>query len=101
MIVSFTLFRSKYPNEIIVEDKLEYPIEDTVLISLDFLISKLIQEYSFKNTCVRRFGLAYIGSAKINSIEINDKDDFELNEDGFKSLVDHIFKDVVIIWNKK
>ena len=100
MIVNFTLYRSKYPDEEIITDSIEYPIKDTILISLDTFINKIIINYAYKIDIISKYGIAYIGTIKLNSIEINNKDDIELNEEGFKSFINQFFTNVNVIWNK-
>lgn len=101
MKVNFTLYRSKFPEQEIITDEIEYPIEDTILPSLDSLISNLVTTFAQqKIDIIKKFGLAYVGNMKINSIEINNKDDLELNEDGFKNYLDALFKGVNLIWVK-
>lgn len=101
MKVNFTLYRSKYPDQEIITDEIEYPIEDTILPSLDSLISNLVTSFAQqKIDVIKKFGLAYIGNMRINSIEINNKDNLELNEDGFRSYLDDLFTDVNLKWVK-
>ena len=101
MKINFTLYRSKYPEQEIITDEIEYPIEDTVLISLDSLISNLVTSFAQqKIDIIKKFGLAYVGNMKINTIEINNKDSLELTEDGFRSYLNGLFTDVKLIWAK-
>lgn len=101
MKVNFTLYRSKYPDQEIITDEIEYPIEDTILPSLDSLISNLVTSFAQqKIDVIKKFGLAYIGNMRINSIEINNKDSIELNENGFRNYLNELFTDVNLKWVK-
>lgn len=101
MRVNFTLYRSKYPDQEILTDEIEYPIEDTILPSLDSLISNLVTSFAQqKIDVIKKFGLAYIGNMKINSIEINNNDSLELTKEGFSDYLNNLFSDVNLIWSK-
>lgn len=101
MIVNFTLFRSKYPDEEIVTGNIKQPIEDTILISLDTYINKLIISSAYSLEIIKSYGIAYVGSIKINSIEITDEDDIALNEEGFNEYINCLFTNIIVKWNKK
>ena len=101
MRVNFTLYRSKYPDQEILTDEIEYPIEDTILPSLDNLISNLVTSFAQqKIDVIKKFGLAYVGNMKINSIEINNNDRLELTKEGFSDYLNNLFSDVNLIWSK-
>ena len=100
MKVNFTLFRSKNPNEEITSGTITQPIEDTILPTIDTYINKLIIAHTKQLEIVKHYGIAYVGSIKLNSLEITNEDEIELNEEGFKNYIQNLFTAVKIIWSK-
>ena len=100
MIINFTLFRSKYPEEEIVTGNIKQPIEDTILISLDTYINKLIISSAYSLDIIKHYGIAYVGSIKVNSLEVTDEDDIQLSEEGFKEFINCLFTNIEIKWSK-
>lgn len=100
MIINFTLFRSKVPDEEITSGTITQPIEDTILPSLDTYINKLIIAHTKQLDLIKHYGIAYVGSIKLNSLEITNDDEIDLNEDGFKTYIDNLFTNVGIKWSK-
>lgn len=100
MKIDFTIFRSKKPNEEINSGIITQPIEDSILASIDIFINKLIIANVKQLDIIKKYGLAYVGSIRLNSLEITDEDDIELNEQGFTSYINALFTDVDIKWSK-
>ena len=100
MKIDFTIYRSKNPDEEINSGIITQPIEDTMLITLDTYINKLIIAHIRQLDIIKRYGLAYVGSIKLNSLEVTDEDDIELNETGFKTFIDGLFTNVRVKWSK-
>ena len=98
--INFTLFRSKNPNEEITSGTIIQPIEDTILPVIDTYINKLIIAHTKQLEIVKHYGIAYVGSIKLNSLEITNEDEIELNEEGFKNYIQNLFTNVEIKWNK-
>lgn len=100
MKVNFTLYRSKVPDEEITSGTITQPIEDTILPSIDTYINNLIIAHTKQLDIVKHYGIAYVGSIKLNSLEITDDDEIELNKDGFSNYIQNFFTNVSIIWSK-
>lgn len=100
MKINFTLFRSKVPDEEITSGTITQPIEDTILPSIDTYINNLIIAHTKQLDLIKHYGIAYVGSIKLNSLEITNEDDIELNAEGFKNYINNLFTNVDIKWNK-
>lgn len=101
MYISYDLYRSKNPQEIFNQEKVEFVIEnDDHLVAIDDILNHILATHISNLPEVKKYGTAYIGRMQLVELEVTDKDILHLDEQQFRHFMATIMPNLPIKWSK-